>query len=279
VNRSQALWQGLRLAALRLAVFPMEAALETLHLNLDPLKPPRRVDPNGGRDSLAIGREFCKYFIELGGLRPEHSVLELSSGCGRMAVPLLDYLTAGTYDGIEIMKKSVTWCRRAITAGYPNFRFHHADILNREYNPGGRLRAEDYRFPFPDTQFDFVFLTSVFTHMLPPSVENYLREIARVLKPGGTCFATWFLLDAEAKELSRTNKEHLDFAYDYGLYRSIDSNIPERAVAYDQDHVLALYRRSSLLPKLPPYYGSWCGRPQPVSFQDIIVATRKEQRQ
>jgi SAM-dependent methyltransferase len=279
VNRSQALWQGLRLAALRLAVFPVEAALETLHLNLDPLKPPHRVDPNGGGDFLAIGREFCKYFIELGGLRPEHSVLDIGSGCGRMAVPLFDYLTAGTYDGIEIMKKSVTWCRRAITPRYPNFRFHHADILNREYNPGGRLRAEDYRFPFPGSQFDFVFLSSVFTHMLTPSVENYLREIARVLKPGGRCLITWFLLEETSRKLCTTEKSQLNFQFDFGGYRSTHKRIPEYAVAYEEGVALDLYRRNSLVPKLPPYYGGWCGRERGVSFQDIIVATREEQRQ
>jgi SAM-dependent methyltransferase len=278
VNRSQALWLGLRHTAFRLTVFPMEAALETLHLKLDPRKPPRRVDPNGGGDFLGIGREFRKYFIELGGLRPEQSVLDIGSGCGRMAVPLLDYLTTGTYDGIEIMKKSVTWCRRAITPRYPNFRFHHADIRNRQYNPSGRLRAEDYRFLFPDSRFDFVFLTSVFTHMLPPSVENYLREIARVLKPGGRCLITWFLLDDTSRKLCTTEKSQLNFQFDFGDYRSTHNRIPESAVAYEEDAALNLYRRNSLVPGLPPYYGRWCGRERGVSFQDIIVATREEQR-
>jgi SAM-dependent methyltransferase len=273
------LWLGLRHTALRVAVFPMEAVLETLHPRLDPRKPPLRVDPNRAGDFLAIGREFRKYFIELGGLRPEHSVLDVGSGCGRMAVPLLDYLTAGTYDGLEIIEKSVTWCRRAITPHYPNFRFHHADIRNREYNPAGRLRAEDYRFPFPDSRFDFVILTSVFTHMLPPSVENYMREIARVLKPGGRCFATWFLFDETSRKLCTTEKSQLNFRFDFGDYRSTHKHIPEYAVAYEQDFAVGLYSRYSLAPKLPPYYGCWSGREQAVSFQDIIVATREEQRQ
>jgi SAM-dependent methyltransferase len=276
VIASRALWQSLRHTMLRVTVFPMEAAVETLRFRLNPYQPPSRVDPNHGGGFLEIGREFRSYFIDLGGLRPDHSVLDVGSGCGRMAVPLFDYLTTGTYDGIEIMKRSVTWCRRAITSRHPNFRFHHGDVFNREYNPWGRAQAEDYRFPFEDSAFDFVLLTSVLTHLLPPAVENYLREIARVLKPGGTCFATWFLLDAEARELCRTNKEPLDFAYNFGLYRSIDRNIPERAVAFDQDHVLAVYQRNSLIPKMPLYYGSWSGRERPVSFQDIIVATKEQ---
>jgi SAM-dependent methyltransferase len=279
VNRSRALWLGLRHAALRLTVFPIEAVLETLHLNLDPLKPPRRVDPNAAGDFVGIGSEFRNYFIELGGLRPEHSVLDVGSGCGRMAVPLLDYLTSGTYDGIEIMKKSVTWCRRAITARHPNFRFHHADVLNREYNPKGCAKAEEYRFPFPERTFDFVLLTSVFTHMLPASAENYLREIARVLKPGGRCLITWFLLHETSRKLCTNEKSQLNFQFDFGDYRSTHKRIPEYAVAYEEDFVISLYLRNSLVPRLPPYYGLWCGRERGVSFQDIIVATRKEQRQ
>lgn len=272
-------WAIFRSYAKRATLFPLEAALESLHPQLDLRNPPRRVDPNHRGNFLGIGREFREHFIDLGGLRPDHTVLDIGSGCGRMAVPLLDYLNTGTYDGIEIMKKSVTWCRRAITARHPNFRFHHADVFNHAYNPIGHAKAEDYQFPFSDHTFDFVLLTSVFTHMLPLAIDNYLREVSRVLKPSGTCFATWFLLDAEAKDLSRTHKEPLDFQFDFGLYRSVDSNIPERAVAYDQEHVLGLYGRNSLTPRLPPYYGSWCGRERPVSFQDIIIATSKEKPQ
>jgi ubiquinone/menaquinone biosynthesis C-methylase UbiE len=33
-------------------------------------------------------------------------------------------------------------------------------------------------------EFDFAFAKSVFTHMTPPAVQQYLRETARVVKPG-----------------------------------------------------------------------------------------------
>ena len=57
---------------------------------------------------------------------------------------------------------------------HPNFRFRHVDVLNRAYNPQGRLDPENFEFPYPQDAFDFVFLTSVFTHMRPPEMRHYL---------------------------------------------------------------------------------------------------------
>ena len=55
--------------------------------------------------------------------------------------------------------------------------FTVADIHNPVYNPGGRLRAEEYTFPYPSEAFGFAVLKSVFTHLLPTALERYLAEI------------------------------------------------------------------------------------------------------
>ena len=68
---------------------------------------------------------------------------------------------------------------------------------------GKNTRQRLTAFPCADNSFDLVFLTSVFTHMFAGDVENYLSEISRVLKPGGKCLITWFLLD----EVSRKSGE------------------------------------------------------------------------
>ena len=64
-------------------------------------------------------------------------------------------------------------------------------------NPKGRFRASECRFPWDDESFDFVLLTSVFTHMLPADREHYLSEIARVMSRGAKCVITHFILDAK----------------------------------------------------------------------------------
>lgn len=98
-----------------------------------------------------------------------------------MAAPLAAYLSKeGSYEGLDIVVQAVRWCSENITPRYPNFRFVHADIYNKSYNPEGKITAHQYAFPYGEASFDFVFLTSVFTHMLPADVENYLHQVSRV---------------------------------------------------------------------------------------------------
>ena len=68
-------------------------------------------------------------------------------------------------------------------------------MFSSHYNPTGHYLNSEYRLPFPDGDFGVVFLCSVFTHMLPDGVANYIREISRVLKRGGRCVSSFFLLN------------------------------------------------------------------------------------
>lgn len=52
---------------------------------------------------------------------------------------------------------------------------------NLLYNPRGKLVAENFSFPFEDCTFDIIFVKSVFTHILPKEVDNYLKQITRLL--------------------------------------------------------------------------------------------------
>jgi SAM-dependent methyltransferase len=177
----------------------------------DPLTPPKGRVFFGGGDFNQVGEEYLRYFVELGGLRPHERVLDVGCGIGRMAVPLTRYLdNRGSYEGIDVFPKGIAWCQENITPRYPNFRFRVADIKNKEYNPGGRFAASEYEFPYAEASFDFVLLTSVFTHLLPDEVENYLSEIERVLAPGGRCFASFFLLNEESLELLHSGRSTID---------------------------------------------------------------------
>ena len=145
--------------------------------NLKPMIPPESKIFVGNGDFEEIGREFKDHLVKLAGLKPNHRVLDIGCGIGRMAVPLTSYLSPqGSYWGIEIVKEGIRWCGSHITPRYPNFRFMHADIYNKFYNPTGPLAASKYRVPFDDKSFDVVFLTSVFTHMLPDDLVHYLTR-------------------------------------------------------------------------------------------------------
>jgi SAM-dependent methyltransferase len=236
------------------------------------LIPPDWLDTGGRRERFReTGDEFFRYFVELCNLKPDERVLDVGCGTGRMARPLTRYLKGGSYDGLEIVAPSVRWCRKAYRR-YTGFRFHHADLLNKEYNPAGAVRPSEYCFPFANTSFDFVLLTSVFTHMLRRDVENYLSEIARILKPGGRCLITFFLLNQDSRKLIREKASIHDFRYELPGCFVKREDVPEAAVAYEEGAIRALYSRHGLLIAEPIRYGWWCGREGGLSKQDIIIA-------
>jgi SAM-dependent methyltransferase len=193
----------------------------------------------------------------------------VGSGSGRMAYALKDWLT-GSYEGFDVVPAAVDWCRREISARNPGFHFRLADIRSERYNPSGRFDAADYRFPYDDASFDFAFLTSVFTHLQRPAVDNYLAELARVLRPDGRCLATYFLMNDDAIEIMGG---HGQFAFEQEGQLVVDSRVPERATAFREEDVRELHRRNGL-PIESVHHGSWCGRERYTSFQDITVSTR-----
>lgn len=243
----------------------------------DELTPPNRMIFVGGGDFKAIGEKWLQYFIKKGDLKTTDSILDVGCGIGRIAVPLTRYLSKeGSYEGIDIVLQGIKWCAKKITPKYPNFHFQIADVYNKKYNPNGKHKSSDYKFPFDGKTFDFVFLTSVFTHMLPLDMENYFSEISRVLKKDGKCIITFFLLNQES--LSQMDNEEfktLTFNNDYGKYRVENKDLPENAISYDESFVLNLYEKYGLKIIEPIHYGSWCGRKNLLFYQDIIVAIKQ----
>ena len=190
-----------------------------------------------------------------------------------MARPLTTYLTSGSYQGFDVMADGIRWCRRAISSRHKNFHFEVADIYNGVYNPSGRSSASNYRFPFEDAHFDFVFLTSVFTHLLPDDVENYLREVSRVMKPGGRCLTTFFLLNPESRSLINAGRSTFAFTIDNGRYATVAGESSEAAIAYDEAYVSNLFDENGLRHR-DVRYGNWCRRADGFDYQDLIFATK-----
>jgi len=237
--------------------------------------PPWWLRDVGGSNFEATGREFLRLFIELAHLRPAEQILEIGCGSGRTALPMTGYLSqAGSYTGMDITLEAIHWCQRHITSRYPNFQFLHADLYNRRYNPEGRYYTKDYCFPFNDESFDFIFLTSVFTHLLPEDTKNYLREMARLLRPAGRGLITFFLLNEAQQMLASQGQNDVDFKYGSGPYRTRSEITPESAVAYDEVFLGQLIAQCGLEPVEPVHFGTWSGRSDGLSYQDIVLINK-----
>jgi ubiquinone/menaquinone biosynthesis C-methylase UbiE len=123
--------------------------------------------------ALAIGGEFEAFGIlerEIlirYGLQPNHYVIDIGCGSGRLAAGLSPYLT-GRYLGIDVVPDLVDHARNLV--GRPDWRFEV---------------AAGVEIPERAKRADMVCFFSVLTHLLHEQSYTYLKEARRVLKPGG----------------------------------------------------------------------------------------------
>lgn len=258
----------------------IERTKRRLFGHLAPLVPPESLMHDGPptyEEFHANGQEFLRIHKELCGLRPDEAVLDVGCGIGRKTIFLTDHLgPRGRYEGTDVVKSGIDWCAEKITSAFPNFRFSHIDVYNKWYNPTATRRAHEYRFTFPDATFDLLTMGSVFTHMLRDDLENYLRESARVLKPGGRALISWFILNDESRALVSAGRSTLPFTHQVDAVSwSINSENPENAVAYEEAFVRDLYAQTGFAIQGPIHFGSWCGRGRFLSYQDLVLAVRE----
>lgn len=240
----------------------------------DPTYPPLRLNFVGSDQFKQIGNEFHGYFKNILNIKPNDAVLDIGCGIGRMAIPLTQLIPNGKYEGFDINKKGIDWCKKNITPKHQHFKFTHSNIYNKYYNKKGTVKADKYKFPYPDNTFDHAIATSVFTHMLPEQIENYLTEIHRVLKPGGKLFATWFAIDKEALNNKEENTFKFKYQYSPNCFYSHKNNI-EAEVGYKIDWIKKQLKNNNLDSDLNIHFGSWAKRKNKLSYQDILISIKK----
>ena len=260
---------GLRFAARYLIYYPVDV-FDKLTGRRDNRTPPKRMIYTGGGDFVKIGNHILEQLKKYSLITPASKVLDVGSGIGRMALPLTNYLTGGSYEGFDIIKSGIRWCQQHISSKFPNFRFTWIPLSNDLYiNKGADARK--FVFPYEDASFDLVIVISVFTHMLPGEVENYLKEISRVLKPGGHCYATFFILNAKT-ESSMSIRGDFDFKFNHGHYSLLDDKVKSANVAYRENYLDEIAKRNKL-DVIEREFGSWSGAYSAGedNFQDVVI--------
>lgn len=226
----------------------------------------------GSGDFIEQGKQHLKLLKELADLKPDDSVLDVGSGIGRTAVALTGFINSeGCYEGFDVVKKGVKWCNEKITPKFPNFNFQYVPLKNDLYNAENGNPA-DFTFPYPDENFDLVFLFSVFTHMQPPEIEHYLDEIYRVLKSGGRCLATIFFFDEDI-ENAISKKNTFNFPVKKDGYRLMNINVTSANVALEGKKIFnsVKNRKFEILKVIPGYWKDINNKGDLTDFQDIII--------
>jgi SAM-dependent methyltransferase len=120
-----------------------------------------------GGDYHRIGEIEKKILVDAG-LEPQHHILDIGCGSGRLAKALISYLDHdGCYYGTDVVQEMLDYaCRNCPLEWF-------------------FICLDDSSVPFPAQSFDFVCFFSVFTHLLPEESYGYLLEAKSVLKPGG----------------------------------------------------------------------------------------------
>lgn len=229
-------------------------------------------------------------FKDLAGLRPDASFLDIACGCGRVARALARYFgPSASYEGFDAAKKPVEWAQSVITQKFPNFHFRTADTFNKRYNPLGKTGASELIFPYEDNKFDFAFAGSLYTHMVPEEITNFVTETKRVLKPGGKTLATFCLLNEKTLPIVVEGKSMPRLVYRYGDCMVRTPKDPAHFIAQPESWVRSLYAKAGLEIVEPILRGTWAettpeskalekyhlgGSPSQRASQDAVIAVK-----
>ena len=175
-------------------------------------------------------KDFWMHAFHAGLCRLDSTVVDIGCGCGRYAHPLRDYRFkseqfTGKYLGIDIDEEMLEWCSRHYDS--ERFSFCRSNHASKAYR-GAANGNSHYRVPLADASADFVFSTSLFTHLLEEQVANYCQESCRILRPGGHMAMACFSLDHPPPTYGGRHT----FQHQMGNSFVESREVPEAAVAY-----------------------------------------------
>src|SRR3989344_3277821 len=114
-------------------------------------------------------------------LRPTGKVLEIGTGHGGDAIELIAQYGVENYVGIDASTGLLK--------------------IARSRNPGADLRQQNiYEMSFPDEIFDVFWISAMLIHVHKNKLQNALKNVRRVVKPGGIGFVSVMEGNADMEE-------------------------------------------------------------------------------
>lgn len=119
-------------------------------------------------------------FLKKQGLQPTHTLLDVGCGALRGGLHFISYLDVTNYYGMDINQSLITAA--------------HVEIAEHKLShKKPQLWVTDkFELSICHQQFDYAIAVSVFTHLFANHIIRCLVEVAKVLKPEGKFFASFF---------------------------------------------------------------------------------------
>jgi SAM-dependent methyltransferase len=178
-----------------------------------------------------------------------HTVLDFGCGCARIVSPLARRFPQVHFHGTDVDTMAIEWCR-----------VHLPAVTFQSNGPLPPLF-------FADGEFDLIYCVSVFTHLSAELGRQWLRELHRVLRPGGTLLITvhgknvWFKMPSERRK--RIEREgHL-----FVMSAKLRGIVPDwyhtayHSEEYAREWISSEFRLLEYIP---------CG----LGYQDVVIAER-----
>jgi len=157
-----------------------------------------------GTDTLSGQLQF--ELLQREGCKTTSKVLEVGCGCLHLGVPLIHYLEKGNYVGVdpnEWLRQEAMKSRRVrqlVSDKQPRF-----------------LTVDDFDASALDVKFDLIFSHSVLSHCAHWQLDQFLRNVSKVLAPEGRILASIRLAEGNAYGSSGTpdKNDSMDETWQY----------------------------------------------------------------
>lgn len=241
-----------------------------------PYEPPKGDIYIGSGNFIEQGQHHLDLLKKHIQMSPNDSVLDIGSGIGRTAVALTTFLNSeGKYEGFDVVKKGVDWCNSKIKRDFPNFNFRYVPLNNDLYN-SIETQAVDFQFPYSEETFDKSYLFSVFTHMQATEVAHYLKELGRVLKPGGKCLATFFIYNSKTEAAIASSDHPFAFPFLKDGFRQMNEKVKSANIAFSLTLLESMVEEAGLrIEKIElGYWSGFAEKAKENDFQDLVILTK-----
>lgn len=204
------------------------------------------------REFAAIGQRCAQQLQEVAeasGVDLFHAgkVLDFGCGCGRTLRWILSRSHTSRLFGVDVDTEAIDWC----AAHLPQATF----FANTTMPP----------LPFADGFFDAAYCISVFTHLDEDLQDQWLFELARVVRPGGLMIISVHGANAQASLSARRLRALQEYGFLHEKSDKLLGIVPN-------DYYTTWHTPSYIVGRLQSHFASVRYVPIPDGMQDYVIA-------